>query len=61
MRKSTPDEVQCGLADVSDLSLRDLDEHDPSALVVALQELLEPDRRDGDPVAGFASYTDYES
>jgi FXSXX-COOH protein len=46
------------LLDVSALSLNDLDELDASVLVTAIQELLSPERRDGEPVAGFTSYTD---
>lgn len=52
------DDVHEGLLDVSELSLGDLDGLDSSALVSAVEELLTPDRRDGEPVAGFTAYTD---
>ncbi|WP_067463779.1 FxSxx-COOH cyclophane-containing RiPP peptide [Actinomadura macra] len=52
------DDVQDGLIDVSKLSLDDLDELDQSVFGLVVQELLDPDRRDSTPVAGFTSYTD---
>lgn len=58
MRQSTASEARRGLADVSELSLRDLDECDPSALALALREVLDPTRRDGDPVARFQACAD---
>ncbi|TDD95315.1 FxSxx-COOH cyclophane-containing RiPP peptide [Actinomadura rubrisoli] len=50
--------VQSGLIDVSTLSLDDLEGVDRSVLGLAVQELLDPNRRDGAPVAGFTSYTE---
>jgi FXSXX-COOH protein len=51
-------DVQGSLIDVSELSIDDLDALDQSALGLAVQELLDPTRHDGTPVAGFTSYTD---
>ncbi|MWA06349.1 FXSXX-COOH protein [Actinomadura sp. LD22] len=51
-------DVREGLPDVSDLTLGDLGDLDSSVLALAVRELLEPGRRDGEPVAGFQSYTD---
>ncbi|RKS73169.1 FXSXX-COOH protein [Actinomadura pelletieri DSM 43383] len=58
MRPHQHKDVRSGLIDVSGLSLDDLEELDRSVLGLAVQELLDPDRHDGPPVAGFTSYTD---
>ncbi|MGI5163894.1 FxSxx-COOH cyclophane-containing RiPP peptide [Spirillospora sp. CA-253888] len=46
---------QSGLVDVSDLSLRALDELDGSAIAHALRDVLDPDQADAEAVAGFTS------
>lgn len=50
-----------GLLSLSDLSLRDLDGLEPSALTTVLQDLLDPSQHGADPVAGFQAFIDSDS
>lgn len=46
------------LPDCSDLTLRDIDALDKSVFASALRDLMSPDRRDTELVAGFSSMAD---
>ncbi|MFA1537871.1 FxSxx-COOH cyclophane-containing RiPP peptide [Actinomadura monticuli] len=58
MQPQQRNDAQSCLIDVSAMSLDDLEGLDQSALGLAIQELLDPGRHDGTPVARFTSYTD---
>ena len=46
-------ELQGRLPDFSGLSLHDVDELDDSVFASAIRELMDPDRRDNEAIAGF--------